>query len=133
MAAIRADPRRSRSGASTRPSSGMARAAAISAKATRASTTGLSGSAPRGAREEDHSLRLGRNLRVLPYQLSLATAARRVGGGHGGPHALVELAAKSLNEPLLILAHIGIALREEDFTVSGFHAKELDCALLRSG
>src|SRR3954453_21392190 len=132
MVAIRADPRRWRRGASTRPSSGIARAMAINARASSASSTAGSGSASRGAREEDHSLRLGRNLRVPPDQLRLATTARGVGGGHGGPHAFVELASKRLHQSLLVLEHLGIALREENFTVSGFHAKELDCAPLRS-
>src|SRR3954469_26005687 len=132
-AAPRTEPRRSLSGASTRTSSGMARAMAISARASRASSTGRSRSAPRGAREEDHSLRLGRNLRVPPDELGLATATRRIGGGHRGPHALVELARETLDEPLLVLLHPGIPLREEDFTMAGFHAKELDGAPQRSG
>src|SRR4051812_47993006 len=102
---------------------GMARATAISASASRASSTARPCSAPRGAREEDHSLRLGRILRVLPDQVRLAAATCRVGGGPGGPHALVELAAEGLDQSLLVLAHPGIALREEDFTMAGFHAK----------
>src|SRR3954451_25079757 len=110
----------------------MARAMAISARASRASSTGRSRSAPRGAREEDHSLRLGRNLRVPPDQLGLTSPARGIGGGHSSPHALVELAAEGLHQPLLVLSHPGIALREEDFTMAGFHAKELDGAPTRS-
>src|SRR3954449_3469813 len=127
IVAIRADPRRWRKGVTTRTSSGIARATAISARASRANSTGPSGSAPRGAREEDHSLRLGRNFRVPPDQLRLATTTPGVGGGHRRPHAFVELPAKCLHQSLLVLEHLGIALREEDLTMPGFHAKELDC------
>ena len=44
---------------------------------------------------------------------------------HGGPHALVELAAELLHEALLVLLDARVALGEQNLAVSGLHAQEL--------
>src|SRR5205814_690257 len=84
------------------------------------------GSAARGPREEDDAVGVRRDLAVALHEQGLAPGAVRLGGGHGGPHALVELAAKLLDEALLVLAHARIALRETDLAVTRFHAQEPD-------
>src|SRR5688500_9459358 len=71
-------------------------------------------SAAGGAREEDDAVGTGGDLAVLVDRHGLAAAAARRVGGDGRPHALVELAAELLDQPLLVLAHFGIALRQED-------------------
>src|SRR5688500_6203221 len=98
---------------------------ATRARASSASSMAPAPSAAGGAREEDHALRVRRNLRILPDQLGLAPAAARVGGGDRRPHPLVELAAKLLHEALLVLAHPRVALGEEHLAVTGLHAQEL--------
>ena len=60
--------------------------------------------------------------------LLAATVVAR--GRHSSPPARVELAAELLDEALLVLAHVRIALRQEDLTVAWLHAEELDLGLL---
>ena len=66
---------------------------------------------------------------ISPYSRTIRASRRpllRVGGGHGGPHPLVELLPEGLDQPLLLLAHARIALCEQDLPVTGLHAQELD-------
>ena len=46
-------------------------------------------------------------------------------GRDGGPHPEVELAAELLDQALLVLGHLGIALRQQHVAVARFHPDEL--------
>src|SRR3954449_11680232 len=70
------------------------------------------------AREEDHAVRVARDLVEAADHLGL-TAPAGCGGRHRGPHALVELAAECPDQPLLVLAHLHVALVEQHLTVAG--------------
>src|SRR4051794_40306697 len=83
----------------------------------------ISGAAGR-AREEDDALGVARDLVERLDHLRLAPATSRA-ARHGGPEALVELAAELLHEALLLLGHVDVALRDENLTVPGLHAQEL--------
>src|SRR2546422_615385 len=104
-----------------RDSSGTARTKAIRARESRAGSIARR-SAAGGAREEDHALRLDRNVRVLLDHQSLAAPTAGAGGGHGGPHPLVELAAELLDQALLVLAQPRVALGDEHLAVARLHA-----------
>ena len=45
--------------------------------------------------------------------------------GHGGPHALVELAAELLDEALLVLGDLEVALGDQLLAMPRAHAQEL--------
>ena len=66
---------------------------------------------------------------ISAYSVIILAWRRPLSGfivGDRRPHAPVELAAKLLDEPLLVLAHPRVALGEQDLAVTGLHAKELD-------
>src|SRR6188472_281165 len=75
------------------------------------------------AREEDHPFGVARDLLERldhPCLAAPGSGALR----DGGPHALIELAAEFLDQPLLLLGHLDVPFRNEQLTVSGLHAKE---------
>ena len=111
--------------------SGADRTRAIRASASRANSIASWAVSPRGARKEDHALRLDRNVAEVLDELRLATPAAGVRRRDRRPHALVELAPELLDEALLVLLHARIALGEENLTMTGLHAQELDRSLLR--
>src|SRR5918996_3755290 len=118
--------RRSRQRLASRTMIGVASTSPIRARASSASSIRGGSSAARGAREEDDPVGPGGDVAVGLHQLRLAPAAAAVRRGHGGPHALVELAAELLDEPLLLLADLRVPLGEEDLSVAWLHAQELD-------
>src|SRR6185437_14886242 len=65
-------------------------------------------------------------LGVVADHLSFPAAVARRDRGHSGPHPLVELAAKLLDEALLVLANLRVSLGEQNLSEPGLHAKELD-------
>src|SRR5215211_3471013 len=80
--------------------------------------------ATRRRREEDHPLRVAGHLREVANHRRLAPAAR-LGARYGCPHPLVELTPELLDQPLLVLGHIGIALREQHIAMTGFQPEQL--------
>src|SRR5215208_3781377 len=105
--------RRWRNAESSRASVGIASASATSVRARTVSSTAAR-SAAGGPRKEDHPIRTRWDVAVVADHHGLAPAAAGRVGGDRRPHSLVQLAAKLLDESLLILAHLGIALREEN-------------------
>src|SRR5947209_14344354 len=75
------------------------------------------------AREEDHALGVtGYVLEGLDdLCLPAAGGARR----HGRPHTLVELAPELVDQRLLVLLHLDVALGEQDLAISGLHTQQL--------
>src|SRR4051794_10843845 len=110
-----------------RSTTGAASAAATIARTSRASSTARSAACPAG--EEDPPLGLGRDLVVCLDHPRLATPVVGSGLRARRPHALVELAAELLDEPLLVLAHGRIALGQEDLSMSRLHTEELQSLL----
>src|SRR6478736_4013613 len=122
----RCSARRSRrgsndSGAATVPWRRALRRASVGGPATNAasavvirpavSNTSIAGSASGRPREEDDSLRLGRDVAEVAHHLGLAAPAAGTLGRDGGPHSLVELATELVDQQLLVLAHLEITLR----------------------
>src|SRR4029077_18066205 len=81
-----------------------------------------------GPREEDHALGVARHLGEAARQLGgpLCPAAQR----HRGPHAGVELVAELLDQTLLVLAHLDVALGDQHLAVPGLHAQELHVPIM---
>src|SRR4051812_49999170 len=114
--------------AAERAISGRLRTVAKSASARRARS--ICGDCSRTSaagrtREEDHALCLAWNLRVVLHHERLATTRCRVGSGNRGPHPVVELTAKFLNEELFLLADLRVPLGEQYLAESRLHAQQL--------
>src|SRR4051794_2659088 len=76
-----------------------------------------------GAREEDDALGVARDVaEVADHARLAATTAGR--GGHRGPHPEVELAAKLVDEALLVLGDPDVPLGEHDLAVSRLHPQQ---------
>ena len=78
----------------------------------------------RGAREEDHSAGVARDLVERAHQLGLTTACLRLDRNRR-PHPLLELAAELLDEPLLVLADLDVTLGDQLLAVARAHSQEL--------
>src|SRR4051812_16284833 len=76
-----------------------------------------------GAREEDDAIGVARDL-VEGLDHPCLAPPPAGGGGHRGPHALVELATELVDEPLLLAGHAHVALGKKDLAVSRLHAQE---------
>src|SRR4051794_16717295 len=86
---------------------------------------GSTRSAPAGrAREEDDAFGVARDLVEGLHHLRLPAPAARL-GGHGRPHALVELLAEGRDESFFVLGDLQVAFSEQDLAVPGLHAQEL--------
>src|SRR3954471_19205056 len=128
LRARRAARRRSTYGTITSHS----RAMTTMAVAQRATVTcGLVCSA-RGAREEDDSAGLARDLLELAHHLGLPPAALGLHRDRG-PHPLLELAAELRDEPLLVLAHLDVALGDQLLSIARAHPQELHCRIMSRG
>src|SRR3954447_22105617 len=79
----------------------------------------------RGAREEDDPAGGARNVLERPHHLGLPPAALRLHRNRG-PHPLLELALELLDEHLLVLADLDVALGDQLLTISGTHAQNLN-------
>src|SRR5947209_2509277 len=96
-------------------------AKATSEVAASASSTGARLPAAGRPRKEDHAVGVPWNVVEGADHQGLRPALLAC-QRHRGPQALVELAAKLLDEPLLVLAHVEVALSYEDLAVTGLHA-----------
>src|SRR3954452_22793696 len=104
--------RRSIHGSETSQSSASTTiAVAHSATVTDGSPT-CSARAARGAREEDHAVGRARDVLERADHLGLA-APGPVRDRYGRPHALLELAAELVDEALLVLGHLDVALGDQ--------------------
>src|ERR671937_47208 len=106
-------------GSATSNSKATIRAAVAPSARSISSSAGAAG----GAREEDHAVGVAGNVLEGPGDLRLAPAAP-VGGRHRRPHSLVQLAAELLDERLLLLGDVDIALGDQHLAVPRLHAQE---------
>src|SRR3954471_24123897 len=83
----------------------------------------------RGPRGEDHSIRGARNVLERPHHLGLAPAARVLDRDRR-PHPLLELAPELLDEHLLVLADLDVALGDQLLAISRAHAQELYAGIM---
>src|ERR1700704_3907385 len=81
------------------------------------------GRAARSPREEDHALCVARHVGEALDVLGLAAAARRFSRDRR-PHPRVELAAKRLDQLLLLLRHLDVTLGEHYLTMTRLHSQE---------
>src|SRR3954454_9726183 len=114
--------------AALRAINGSERAVAKTTSARR--TRSIAARAPGGSaagrtREEDHALCLAWHFRVVLHHDRLPATRSRVGGRHGGPHPLIELAAEFLDEKRFLLADLRVTLGEQHLSEAGFHAQQL--------
>src|SRR3954447_12416126 len=78
----------------------------------------------RGAREEDDPAGGARNVLERPHHLGLPPAALRLHRNRG-PHPLLQLALELLDEHLLVLADLDVALGDQLLAIPRTHAQEL--------
>src|SRR3954471_24793135 len=88
--------------------------------------------AARGAREEDHPVGGARDLLERAHHLGLPAAALGLHRDRG-PHPLLELAAELRDEPLLVLAHLDVALGDQLLSIARAHPQELHCRIMSRG
>src|SRR5687768_7181491 len=84
----------------------------------------ISRRAARRAWEEDHPLGAGRDLVEAAHELRLA-APGLARDGHSGPHALVELVTKRVDQHLLVARDLRVALGDQLLPMTRPHAQEL--------
>src|SRR3954451_327144 len=82
-------------------------------------------SAARRAREEDNSLGVARDVGEVVHHDRLTPARRALRDRHRGPHARLELVSKFLDETLLVLGQLRIALREHHLALAWHQPQEL--------
>src|SRR6185312_16299638 len=78
----------------------------------------------RCAREEDDPIGGARDVLERPHHLGLTPAARALDRNRR-PHALLELAPELLDEHLLVLADLDVALGDQLLAIPRAHAQEL--------
>ena len=84
----------------------------------------MAASRPAALREEDHPLGVARDLGEVAHHRRLVAPAGSLGRDRR-PHPLVELAAELLDQPLLVLGDLEVALGEQHVAVPRLHADEL--------
>ncbi len=82
-----------------------------------------------GAGEEDHTLGITRHVVKALDHLSLTPSLRR-GGGHGGPHTGIELAAEGGDQLGLLRRHLKVTLGQQHLTMAGLETQELHDAIM---
>src|SRR3954470_20104326 len=83
----------------------------------------------RCAREEDDPAGGARDVLERPHHLGLSPAALGLHRDRG-PHPLLELAAELLDEHLLVLADLDVALGDQLLAISRTHAQELHARIM---
>src|SRR3954470_14335611 len=83
----------------------------------------------RGAWEEDDSIRGARNVLERPHHLGLTPTARVLDRDRR-PHPLLELAPELLDEHLLVLADLDVALGDQLLAIPRAHAQELHARIM---
>ena len=77
----------------------------------------------RGARKEDHAVSVARNVLKHPRHPCL-TSAVVVGERNSGPQSGIELPAKFIDQALLVVHELDIALRDQHLTMTRLHPQK---------